>query len=663
MSLQLDTIKKKAILGSEKVKGIVQGGAEKFKGLSKRNKIIVSAIAVLLVVLIILAFVLAPGKKAATISTAQVSRGNISVVISGTGTIKPIDEYQVTSLVKGEILTDTFNEGDFVEKGDLLYQIDSSDLENTLEKAQLSYEKSQLSYNQTMNELAKLNVKSTYNGTITNTYVKVGDSVGNGTKIADLVDMDTLLLSLPFNEGEADLIGVGNSAQVMLTSSFYSLSGTVTRVSNSSLISAEGARVKMVDIEVQNPGAIKPGDMATALVGEVACNGPGTFEYKLETAITAEASGEVVAMNFGKGDKVRAGSVVAVLDSSTAANTRANSQISLRDSQLSIENYNKQLEDYQITAPISGTVLKKTSKAGDTLDNSNASVVMAVIADMSTIIFEMNVDELDISKIKVGQRVSVTADAMEDRNYTGRVDYVSVVGTTQNGVTTYPIKIVVENPEDLIPGMNVSAEIVVESRENVLCVPVSAVNRGNIVYVKDNGKKSDDAVPTAAPQNEKSEKENATFQPGEYPQDAGSADAEPVVPESGVTAGEHPAGKSQSEKAEARPTMPSGGESAGGSPVEKGISARSAQTGEIPKAMQQNAPDGFKAVRVVTGLNDSNFIEIISGLFEGDEVYVSAQRSTGQSTMPMMGMGGMGSVPSGMGGMPGGMGGRMPGGR
>ncbi len=588
----------------------------KIKNLSLRSKIIVSSIALVLVLALVLSLVLLPKNGDQTIRTAKVTKGNISVVISGTGTIAPIDEYQVTSLVKGEILLDTFEEGDMVEEGDLLYQIDSSDLENSLEKAQLNLQKSQLSYNQTAEDLAKLNVKSTYGGTITATYVKVGDTVGIGNKIADLVDMDTMVLEVPFNEVDADRIYVGSAAQVMLTSSFYNLTGTVRRVSNSSLVSAEGARVKQVEITVKNPGAIKPGDMAPVTIGDVACKGPGTFAYNLETSIKAEASGEVVSLPFGKGDKITAGSVVAVLHSSTADSTRLNSQISLRDSQLSIDNYNKQLENYQITSPISGTVLKKTSKAGDTLDNSNASVVMAVIADMSTIVFEMSVDELDISKIKVGQSVSVTADALEDRKYSGYVDYVSVVGTTQNGVTTYPIQIVVENPVDLIPGMNVSAEIVVESRENVLQVPVTAVQRGNIVYVKDSGKT--EKTPASS---EKSGADNGGNQFSNKSQTAG--------------------GKEQ------------------GSQGQKNIPDGAMPMGEIPEAMQKNAPDGFHAVRVVTGINDSNFIEIISGLSEGDEVYVPT--TAGSNTNPFASMMGRGGMSGGMGGgMPSGMGGGMP---
>ena len=243
MNIQFETIKEKTISVGKRLKELAGTGIEKFKGLPKKKKIIVCTIAVLAVLLLIVLFGKAGGKKN-EIQTAVADRGNISVVISGTGTIKPIDEYEVTSLVKGEILSDTFQEGDMVEKGDLLYQIDSSDLENTLEKAQLNHQKTQLSYNQTMRDLAKLNVKSTYSGTITETYVKVGDSVNIGTKIADLVDMRTMRLELPFNESDVSGIYVGSSAQVTLANSLYTLTGKVTRISSGSWFQQQVLRLK-----------------------------------------------------------------------------------------------------------------------------------------------------------------------------------------------------------------------------------------------------------------------------------------------------------------------------------------------------------------------------------------------------------------------------------
>lgn len=629
MSMQLNTAKEKAKNSGRAIKGL----PKKFKAMSKKKKIIISSVAVVLIAAIAAQAFLRSGGPTDAISTARVERGDVSVIISGTGTVAPIDQYEITSLVKGEILSDTFEEGDMVQKGDLLYQIDSSDLENNLKKAQLNLQKSQVSYNETMDELSKLKVTSKYAGTITETYVKVGDSVNNGTKIADLVDMDTLVLSIPFNEADAATISTGSQANITLTNSFYTLTGTVRRVSSGTLISSEGATVRTVEIETTNPGAVAKGDSATATIGNIACNGPGTFDYNLETSIVAEASGKVTTLNYAKGDKVHAGNVVAVLESSTSDATRQNSALSLKDSQLSIESYNKQLEDYQITSPISGTVLKKTSKAGDTLDNSNSSVVMAVIADMSTIVFDMSVDELDVSKIEVGQTVSITADAIDDRTYTGYVDNVSVVGTTSNGVTTYPVRIVIENPDDLVPGMNVSAEIVVESRTDVLRIPLTAVQRGNMVYVKDDSKTASDAK---APEIADGEKNAPKGDRPEMPEGETPDMPEGEAPD--MNQGEMP----ERPEGEEMPDMPKD--------AAKGVK-------------MGNVPDGFRAVRVETGINDSDYIEIISGLSEGEEVYVPA--ATGSSStqgMMGMGMGGMGGgMPGGGGGMPGG-GGGMPGG-
>ena len=98
---------------------------------------------------------------------------------------------------------------------------------------------------------------------------------------------------------------------------------------------------------------------------------------------------------------------------------------------------------------------------------------------MSTLTFEMLVDEQDINKIQVGQQVEITADAVEGQTFTGVVDKVNINGTTTSGSTNYPVTVLVDGtPEALKPGMNVSAKIIVEDAGSVLCVPVEAVSRG-----------------------------------------------------------------------------------------------------------------------------------------------------------------------------------------
>ena len=164
-----------------------------------------------------------------------------------------------------------------------------------------------------------------------------------------------------------------------------------------------------------------------------------------------------------------------------------NAELSLSDAQEGLRVAQDLLEDYTITSPIDGTVIEKNYKAGDNIDPSAAaqgqSAYMAVIYDMSQLTFDMNVSELDVSQLKVGQSVTFTSDALEGKTFTGHVDKININGTTLNGSTNYPVTIVVDDGEGLYPGMNVSAEILVEEIGEVLSIPVEAVQRGNTVLV------------------------------------------------------------------------------------------------------------------------------------------------------------------------------------
>ena len=85
--------------------------------------------------------------------------------------------------------------------------------------------------------------------------------------------------------------------------------------------------------------------------------------------------------------------------------------------------------------------------------------------------------------MKAGQTVDITAAALPGETYTGTVERVSVNGSTKDGFTTYPVTITIPEFGGLMPGMNVSASIRCDTAENVLTVPVAAVNRGGTVLV------------------------------------------------------------------------------------------------------------------------------------------------------------------------------------
>ncbi|MBQ3181868.1 MAG: HlyD family efflux transporter periplasmic adaptor subunit [Clostridia bacterium] len=527
-----------------------------FKSYSKKKKIIIITALVLAIILIIAGINSSKNKSAMApaFTEARVEKQDITSSITGSAVVNPKDQYSITALVSGDVLTANFEQGDIVEEGDILYEIDASDAQNTIENSDISYQRSQLDYDKALKNYNDLNIKSTISGVVKNLYVKVGDSVNAGVKIADIYDDSYLTLTLTFNDADAQNIYIGQNADVRISSNGEMLSGTVTSVNQSGYASVGNTLVRTVKIKVKNPGVLTNTETATATVGGYSCSSSGTFEYLSEKTITANTSGEIDALYVMQGSRVSNGTVLAHIDSSAVSDNLKSSKLSLKSAQLSRDNAQKKLEDYTITAPISGTVVMKNVKAGDKLDNSTMSTEMAVIYDMSSLECELSVDELDIKNVKIGQNVIITSDAVAGKRYNGQVTNVSVNGTTSGGVTTYPVNIeILDFDEDLLPGMNIDVEIITSKVTDVLAVSVSAVNRGNIVYVK--GEKTDE---------------------------------------------------------------------------------------------NDNAPDGFKSVKVETGVNNNQYIEIKSGLKEGDIVYVPQVQSSGNENPMAAMMGSMGNrMPTG----------------
>lgn len=425
-----------------------------------------------------------------------VGRDSLVQSINATGTVSPAESYELTSLVSGEVLEAPFEEGQIVQKGDLLYVIDSADVESNLERAENSYERAQDSYQNILDSAEDYRITAPAAGTVTQLTIEVGDRVNAGAQIGTVTDRSVAYLKVPFFSEDAKQIRVGQTAVLTISGSFETISGVVESVSALEEVGAGGALISQVRIKTTATRGISESTAATAKIGSFECNMGATFTFPKDKAITAKASGEIEKIYIKEGNSVRKGTVIAAIDDEDLQDQIKNGKSSLDDSRLSYENAQEQLEDYRITAPISGTVIEKNLKVGDTLDSANKSATtgaIAIIYDLSHLEFTVNVDELDIKKVEVGQAVQITADSLEGKTFTGLVSKVSINGTTQMGATAYPVTIVIDQGTELLPGMNVSADIIVMERNDVLTVPSEAVSRGNTVLVStksESGKKA-----------------------------------------------------------------------------------------------------------------------------------------------------------------------------
>ena len=437
-------------------------------------------------------FLIGGGNKAASgdVTYAETTpvRQDVSNSLSGTGTLNPANTYTVKSLVDGKILTGGFEEGDKVEEGDVLYTIDSSDASTNLEKASIALQQAQRSYDKTVDLQY---VRAEVDGTVSSLKVAKGDQVTSGQEVAVIRDSSKMLLNLLFPAADAANFSVGQSADVVLDGTFETLKGTITAVTGTDELSTGNLLVRTVTIRVNNAGGLTTAQAATASVNGVSSIASATFAYQAERTLTALASGTVSAINVQEGDAVSKGDIIIELTGDELTESIQSASESLRSAEISMQNQQDNMSNYTITSPISGTIIEKDAKQGDALTSGST---LCVIYDLSYLEMVINVDELQIGALSVGQKVQLTADAVTDKTYVGTVTRVSMKGSSSGGTTTYPITIRIDNTDGLRPGMNANAEIVVAEANNALVVPNAAVIRGGYVLVSKKSPSAANAV-------------------------------------------------------------------------------------------------------------------------------------------------------------------------
>ena len=411
----------------------------------------------------------------------KLGRRDIVNVYDGSGTINAADSYTVKSLVTGTVLTADFELGDSIEKGDILYTIDISDVENNLASAQLSVEQAQRNYD----DIADMqNIRTRISGEVSSFAVAAGDAVQAGQTVATIRDTSVMLLAVDFPAAEAQSFVAGQAAQVMPDTTFETLNGTIRSVSGADPSGDASLMTCTVTIAVPNAGSLTTAQAAVAQVNGVSSLNSAHFTYQREETVVAAASGTVSELCVKEGSTVRQDDVILRITGKDLDKQTRNAADSLRAAELQMSSAEKTISHYTIDAPISGTIVDKKVKAGDKLSaNDTAMQNLCTIYDMSYLEMKLNVDELKIRSLEVGQEVDITADAVPGETYKGVISSILVAGTTANGSTSYPVTVRIDDMGELLPGMNATAKITTASVKNVLALPNAALVRGSYVLV------------------------------------------------------------------------------------------------------------------------------------------------------------------------------------
>jgi len=167
-------------------------------------------------------------------------------------------------------------------------------------------------------------------------------------------------------------------------------------------------------------------------------------------------------------------------DHEAAALELANSQAQVVSATVAVENARIAVDDTDIRAPVSGTIIAKPVEKGQVISSPTqdfgGGTLLLTMADLGAVRIRALIDETDIGKVRPGMAARVTVAAYPNQPFDGEVTKIEPQAVVEQNVTMFSVLISIQNPEGLLmPGMNAEVEVSVASRRNVLTVPVIAL--------------------------------------------------------------------------------------------------------------------------------------------------------------------------------------------
>lgn len=444
--------------------------------------------------------------------TAVVTKGDLALSVTGSGAIESSNKSNVVSEAQGTI-TDVFlSDGAQVKAGDLILKLDDFGAQLNVKQLENSISQTLLTQKYNKKSLEGIKTLAPIDGEITGLQVSAGDDISKNATLLTITDKSKLRLSVPFNNKYRDKLKVNQEVTVNVYDTTLevgtTIKGRITSLSKVLYKTTEGTEVYNVEVLLNNPGTIKEGMIGNVEIdafGEKLTSAESSnLSYYNNATVKAVTGGTVNKINVYEGQSVTKGTVLMEFNNDDLILEIETTELKLEDYYSQLEAAKNELDKYNIYSPIDGILTLNDLKAGDVLKSGD---VIGYTADYAHMQFEISIDELDISKIKVGQSTNVTIDALTEtgaKPISGSVSKVAIEGTSTNGVTTYPVIIKIDKADNLKSGMNANAEILIEQRSDTLYVPIQAVNkRGgkSFVYVKKQEGSTDTTKNSAAGNN------------------------------------------------------------------------------------------------------------------------------------------------------------------
>lgn len=418
------------------------------------------------------------GAKATTYVLGTVGTGTVVSTISGSGQVSAENQVALSPKASGTIIAINVKAGDTVSAGQAIASIDPGTTLFELESAKLAYQDA-LSSAQDESESQDTALTDAKNDARAKLLSAESAFSSVLTSLDALLAQNAYLTGQRYNTGStgsgyyrtaADDIARAHAAEKAYRAQESGLSG---QASESELASALDSAYAAAQTVALAAGATQ--DAVVYFRDQDAGNAQSAASaYTSASSAVSSANGAVSDVS-----SVRTALRNAAQDVSERG--AAPNQSSVRSAELSLEEKQQAYEDTFVTAPFSGVVAKVSAKQGDSASSGTAIATVITKEQLA----EITLNEVDVAKVKQGQKATITFDAIDGLSISGTVAEVDGIGTVSQGVVSYTVKIAFDTQDDRVkPGMTANADIETGVAADVLVVPASAVKvAGGASYV------------------------------------------------------------------------------------------------------------------------------------------------------------------------------------
>lgn len=419
--------------------------------------------------------------------SAAAERGALIVSVSSSGQVSASNQIDIKSKVSGDVIYVGVKSGQQVAAGALLIRLDDGDAQKSVRDAEINLESAKLSFEKLKQSSADVSkIKEDAFNDISNTFLDLPAAISGSEIIINGSTLNSSQSNYGFykdfvyerDKDEAALFV--NAAKNDFNTARAKYDATLLVYKNTSRYADSDTISILLDQTIDATKAVAQAlkseqSMLDYLTDYVSTHKEkvlplliGTYRSNVQTYI-GQTNGHLVSL-LGTQNTIK-----------NAPLDIGSQELSVKQRENALADAREKLADYYIRAPFSGIVAKIDVKAGDSI---SAGSVGTFIAKQK--IAEISFNEVDIAKVKTGQKATLTFDAIPELSIAGEVAEIDTIGTVTQGVVNYAVKISFGTQDDRVkPGMSVAASIITDMKPDVILVPNSAVKQeGNEAYAE-----------------------------------------------------------------------------------------------------------------------------------------------------------------------------------